>query len=87
MNDCLLGIRRQIIADQRPVCRCAKTIYPLVEYPVARLIRRVEPFSCSGSGGSSYGSEIDVVANLKRIYYFTKRLARVVVTAEETRAD
>ena len=35
----------------------------------------------------AYKIEIDILANLKRIYYFTKRLARVVVTAEESRAD
>jgi phosphate:Na+ symporter len=36
---------------------------------------------------ATYKVENDIIANLKRIYYFTKRLARVVVTAEETRAD
>ena len=35
----------------------------------------------------AYKIEMDILANLKRIYYFTKRLARVVVTAEESRAD
>lgn len=35
----------------------------------------------------AYKIEMDILANLKRIYYFTKRLARVVVTAEESRAE
>ncbi len=35
----------------------------------------------------AYKIEMDILANLKRIYYFTKRLARVVVSAEESRAE
>jgi phosphate:Na+ symporter len=35
----------------------------------------------------AYKIEIDILANLKRVYYFTKRLARVVVSAEESRSD
>jgi phosphate:Na+ symporter len=35
----------------------------------------------------AYKIEMDILANLKRIYYFTKRLARVVVSAEESRGE
>ncbi|HSG79161.1 MAG TPA: Na/Pi cotransporter family protein, partial [Acidimicrobiia bacterium] len=32
---------------------------------------------------AAYRLEIDIVANLKRIYYFAKRIARAAVPAEE----
>ena len=35
----------------------------------------------------AYKIEMDILANLKRIYYFTKRLARIVVSAEESRGE
>ena len=35
MNDALLGVRRQIVADQSAVCRGSEAVNPNVEYPVA----------------------------------------------------
>jgi hypothetical protein len=32
---------------------------------------------------STYRLEIDLIANLKRVYYFSKRIARVAVPAED----
>ena len=42
VNDRLLGIRRQIITDERSVRGGSETVDPFVEYPVARGIGRIK---------------------------------------------
>ncbi len=41
-NDGLPGVGRQFVADKGSVCGGSKAVDPLVEYPVARSIRRVD---------------------------------------------